>query len=294
MTEETKRTIMSAALSGIIAAIIIIAGMFGLNVTVPAAHVTPAPSGAVGAQSVGGGLPNIDARYITTQYDVNVGRNLNVTGDSAVSGNSTTTGNSTITGNGAITGNLSVTGLITATAVSISGTYVGITPVATATPISGGYKFNGGAGIGTATPVLIVNSAGTSNLISARANDTPVFTVGVGGAINGASLSLAGTPVAWATPQPTATAQTLFMGAAASQYISCGSANVTGSATLTPVAGLTPVRVISSLQAVTGDAARVSGVTAGGVITISVYSSALTPVPNTTPAAVDYCIVGTH
>lgn len=97
------------------------------------------------------------------------------------------------------------------------------------------------------------------------------------------------------TPVPTATAITLFMGAAASSYQSCGSTNVTGVATMTPVAGLTPVRVVAGLEAVSGDGAHVAGKVDGSHnIQLNVYNTALTPAANTTPAAVDWCVVGTH
>ncbi|MGB8648867.1 MAG: hypothetical protein WCF84_26760 [Anaerolineae bacterium] len=279
---ETQKQLLVAALVATVVALASLGG-YQLHVTPVAvtapATVSPDAGGfTVGAKAVNRNGIICDSGE-TNCVESQRGMNIVVYSDSGTTQKFKVDG---ATGNVTSAGDLSVTGLIT-----VGGSYVGITPVATATPISGGYKFNGAGGIGTATPVLIVNSAGTSNLISARANDTPVFTVGSGGAIGGASLTLAGTPVAWATPQ------TLFFGAAtANQYVQCGNTNVTASATFTPIAGATPVgNPLASMGTVTGDAARVAGAYSAGTFTLSVYNTALTPAANTTPVAVEWCYV---
>lgn len=102
------------------------------------------------------------------------------------------------------------------------------------------------------------------------------------------ALSVAGTPVFWPTAQPVLGNET------AGQFIKCLNSNVTGSLTATPIAGATPVgNPFVSISAVTGDAARASGVYAAGTFTIAVSNSALTPAPNTTPVAVEWCYVYT-
>lgn len=150
----------------------------------------------------------------------------------------------------AATGNIVSAGNIEVTGViTTDGGYIGITPVATATRIS-------------ALPGLNIT--------------TP------------SALSVAGTPVFWATPQPVLGNET------SGQYIKCTNSNVTGSLTSTPVSGATPVgNPFVSIGAVTGDAARASGAYSAGTFTISVSNSALTPATNTTPVAVEWCYIYT-
>lgn len=152
---------------------------------------------------------------------------------------------------------ITTTGLVQATVVKVNGT-----PVFWVTPQP------------TPTPLIV------SGIITATS-------------VRAAEVSVNGTPVFWATPQPAPTAQTLFMGASAGQYQQCGTVSVTDAATVTPEAGVTPVYVVASLQTITGDAAAVSGIVGSGVITITVKGNEATPVANTTPANVNYCIIGT-
>lgn len=70
----------------------------------------------------------------------------------------------------------------------------------------------------------------------------------------------------------------------------CQNTNVTGTVTATPIAGATPVgNPVASIGSITGDAARPFASYSTGVFTIGVMNSALTPAPNTTPAAVEWC-----
>ncbi len=140
--------------------------------------------------------------------------------------------------------------------ISVGGAYVGITPVATATAIN------------TPTPATNI----TATVVSAN------------------SMSIAGTPVI-----PFATPQSLFVGSVAKQYRECHTTTVTGTLTVTPVAAsLTPVAAPVKLnQALTGDAYAASSSVSGNVVTLYVFGNEATPVANTTPAAVYYCIEGT-
>lgn len=153
--------------------------------------------------------------------------------------------------------------------------------------VTGWDKISVPSTIGTATPALVIDTAGNSNPLEIKKNSTVVASFDGAG-----NLNLNGSYVG-ITPVPTATAITLYMGAPASSYQQCGTQVVTDTATLTPVAGLTPSYVLTSLNSITADAARSSGLYSTGVITLTVKNTALTPAANTTPATVNYCIVGT-
>lgn len=146
--------------------------------------------------------------------------------------------------------------------------------------------------VGTATPALAVQSLGVNGLqVWKNASGTVVASMSNAGALAPGSVSIAGTPVFWATPQPTAT-PAIQSQATPARWI-CNTINVTGSATMTPQAITTPNAVVASLaQDATGDAARVTAAQSAGVITIKVWNTALTPAPNSTPAAVYFCVSG--
>jgi hypothetical protein len=75
--------------------------------------------------------------------------------------------------------------------------------------------------------------------------------------------------------------------------IVCSQTTITGTAAL-PHGLATPQVVMASLAGdVTGDAARVSTTNSGATVTGKVWTAQLTPVPNTTPVAVDWCVIGT-
>jgi len=76
--------------------------------------------------------------------------------------------------------------------------------------------------------------------------------------------------------------------------INCAKNNITGTLTATPIAGATPVNnPVVSIAAITGDAAHPYGSYTGGVFTLGVMNTALTPTANTTPVAVEWCYVYT-
>lgn len=77
----------------------------------------------------------------------------------------------------------------------------------------------------------------------------------------------------------------------APNYEVCGIVpNVVGTA-VAPHGMPTPGVVIVSLaEDATGDASHVTYGNAGGVVSLKVWNSALTPAPNTTPAAVSWCV----
>jgi hypothetical protein len=162
-----------------------------------------------------------------------------------------------VTGNQTVGGTLSMTG---------------------ATTLTGALAANGGAVVAgptadaTATPAMLVNNLGAANdnLVVAKAG-TPVFKVSNAGVVTGNVLQYG----------------------SSGQKIVCGSTNITGTGTIAH--GLaTPVYVMASLAGdVTGDAARVSTTNAVATVTVKVWNSALTPAPNTTPVAVNWCVVGT-
>lgn len=126
--------------------------------------------------------------------------------------------------------------------------------------------------VGTATPALLVDTAGVSNILSLRKNATPVFQVSGAGAVTGYVLQY---------------------GAARGQAQVCGSTNIT-STTVIAHGLATPSYVnVSMAQDATGDGARVSFTNSAAVVTLKGWNSALTPAPNTTPIAVNWCVIGT-
>jgi hypothetical protein len=89
-----------------------------------------------------------------------------------------------------------------------------------------------------------------------------------------------------------ATGSVDFYGSVSSS--NCGTVAVTNSATVVAPTGLTPTSGQVSMSAITADAARASILANTGGITVTVYSTALTPTANATPATVNYCVYGTH
>lgn len=136
---------------------------------------------------------------------------------------------------------------------------------------TGTINAGGIGGVSTVTPVATATPITALNALAVR---TP------------GALSVAGTPVI-----PFATPQTLLLNnETAGQFITCSNIAVTGSATFTPVPGQTPImQPVVSLQTVSGDAAHVAGDYSAGTFTLSVFDTALTPAPNTTPVNVEVC-----
>lgn len=184
--------------------------------------------------------------------------------------------------------------IVSAGTLSLGGTPVfWPTPVATlVNPILGnavnGYSLNVQPTVNaTGTPAVVINNKSLSDNLMISAVGTPVVVVNNAGNVSAAGFSVGGTPIAWATPQ------TKFLNnETTGQYIKCvDEAAVTGTITATPVAGATPVGQpwVSLGTAPTGDAATAYGSYSAGTFTIGVMNTALTPAPNTTPAAVKWC-----
>lgn len=123
-----------------------------------------------------------------------------------------------------------------------------------------------------------------SYAVTAIPTSTPVN----GQVISPTAVIVNGTPAFWVTPIPTATPNV-----SGGLYTVCGSTTITGTGTIAH--GLaTPAYVSAGLaQDATGDAARVSWTNSSATVTIKVWNSALTPAPNQTGAAVDWCVKGT-
>lgn len=124
----------------------------------------------------------------------------------------------------------------------------------------------------TATPVVRFNGFGAANdLLVVERRSTPVFKIGNAGAVTG---------------------YVLRYGAASGQALICGSTSITGTGTL-PHALATPSFVQLTLaQDVTGDCAHLSYTNASAVVTAKCWNSAATPAAATTPAAVNWCVIG--
>lgn len=179
-------------------------------------------------------------------------------------------------------GSVSASPMLQATATSTNTPTATQTPTNTPTPI--------------ATPLsLLASTSAQVQSVRCGAYGLPVTAGDCFQALAGGGISVYGATgnVVFHVDGATASTNTGFMGAGSNQFMQCGTTNVTGSANVTPVAGLTPVSLHTSLEAITGDAARVAGITSGGLITLTVRNSALTPAANTTAAAVDWCIIGT-
>jgi hypothetical protein len=129
------------------------------------------------------------------------------------------------------------------------------------------------------TPVARL-SGSAIDAASLKVAATPVALLS-GSTINGAAVSVAGTPVVVQT------------GAlAAGARLVCGSTTITGTGTL-PHALATPQYVQLSLgQNVTGDCTNLSYTNTSATVTAKCFNSALTPAPATTPAAVNWCVIG--
>lgn len=95
------------------------------------------------------------------------------------------------------------------------------------------------------------------------------------------TLKVAGTPVA------------VQAGALAGSRLICGSTTITGTGTL-PHGLATPQYVQLSLgQNATGDCAQLSYTNASATVTAKCWNTALTPAAATTPAPVNWCVIGT-
>ncbi len=173
---------------------------------------------------------------------------------------------------------LSVGGIITATVVSAATFVANGTPVipfstpqptyAYVAPTADGTKLDKSGG--TITGALVITD-----------------TLSVTGVITSTGISVNATPAFWVTPIPTPTAQI-----GGGLYEVCGSDTITGTGTIAH--GLaTPSYITAGLAAdATGDGVRVTWTNASAVVTLKVWNSALTPAPNTTPVAVDWCAKG--
>ena len=163
--------------------------------------------------------------------------------------------------------------------------------------------------------------------INAAAGSTVVFN----GDFQPTVVRVNGTPVFWATPQPTPTVLgqinnsftvtgTVFAGGVIANsgiyttsvsiagtpvvafatpnisgglYTVCGSSTITGTGTINH--GLaTPSYITYGLaQDATGDGVRLSHTNAAKTVTLKAWNSALTPAAATTPVAIDWCATGT-
>lgn len=162
-----------------------------------------------------------------------------------------------VTGNVATTGTLNVTGASTLTgAVAANGNIAVTVPTAVA----------------SATPAARINNIGAANdSLVIEKNATPVFKIGNGGVVTGFVLS----------------------NGTSGQKIVCGSQNITGTATIAHGLATPSYVQVSIAGDLTGDAAIASFTNASAVVTGKVWGSALTPAPNTTPVAVQWCVIGT-
>lgn len=163
------------------------------------------------------------------------------------------------------TGTMNVVDIVASGNITVNGSYAGnITPVATATSIAGGFLFTGDVrGAPTLAAGGVLANAG-------------VFTTSVG---------IAGTPVvAYATPN-----------ISGGLYEVCGSTNISTTGTIVLPHGLaTPSYVVVTMaQDATGDGARVSTTNISATVTVKGWNTALTPAANTTPIAINYCVIGT-
>lgn len=130
--------------------------------------------------------------------------------------------------------------------------------------------------MGTATPqLLVIPTAGNQGIEVRNTGGTPVFQINGSGTINGQVLT---------APTP-------------GQAILCGTTTVTGTSALTSSThGMaTPVAAqVSIAENITGDGARVSYLNSSGVITLSVWTSAATPVAASAGHVVSWCVRGTR
>lgn len=163
--------------------------------------------------------------------------------------------------NGAVTMN----GALAATAVSVKGTPVfWATPASTATPQP------------TATPPGNFN--GTQVIAGTVVANSGIFTT---------SVSIAGTPVVpYATPN-------VLKAPTTPQAIICGSDTITATAVIVHNLATPSFVTYGLAQDVTGDGARLSHTNSSAVVTIKVWNALQTPAAATTPAVVDWCVVGT-
>lgn len=128
----------------------------------------------------------------------------------------------------------------------------------------------------TATPAALIDSlAAGTNLLEIRDAATPVFTIRNGGAVSGLVLQ--------------------YGTAGQRLYCNVTSAFTTSVAITSSTSAIaTPVAALCSLAAdATGDAYNCTAANATGTITLKVWGNQATPVANTTPVAVNYCILGT-
>ena len=208
-------------------------------------------------------VDDIDVQGEITTSSVTIPDNVTITDTLTISGTvSLGDGGDTVTINSSdwdisATGGMTGIGAITADGVVTA---------------SGGVAVSVPTAVATATPAMLINNIGATNdgLVVAK-NATPIFKVSNAGVVTG----------------------NLLRYASSGQQIICGSTTITGTGTL-PHALATPQFVQLSLaQDVTGDCARLSYTNASATVTAKCWNSALTPAAAATPAAVNWCVIGT-
>lgn len=261
LTERQKTLLVSALLT----LFVVVGAIFGYEVkTAPLPK--PTQETEIGAQS----LQNTGIKCGASADPCvisNWGRDINVYSDEQSTSKFSVDG---ATGDTVIVGTLGVTGALTQSGGQANSNWVNI-----AAPTA----------IGSATPALVVNSAGVSNLLEARKNATPVFSVsGAGNTTIGGTLGVTGLVTI--------------------NGVKCykGQQSVLGAATAIPAtltaAGIsTPAWVSQSFAASPGDTYwQHSHTNAAGVVTFNVYqrllSGTVTPQAATTTVALDYEVCG--